>query len=99
MNQEKLKEANRLNKLIEEHEQALNCFEYDTNYYARDEEHDLPIALESTNPILIIEYDNPFEGGCEQQRIPMVLSDLLINIIKDSIKGNLEKLKDKFQAL
>lgn len=57
MNKEKLKEANRLNKLIEEHEQALNCFEFDTNYYARDEDPNLPIALESTNPILIIEHD------------------------------------------
>ena len=94
-----LKEANRLNKLIEEHEQALNCFEFDTNYYARDEDPNLPIALESTNPILIIEHDDPFEGGREQQRIPMVLSDFLINLIKDSIKGNLEKLKDEFQNL
>jgi hypothetical protein len=55
--------------------------------------------LESTNPILIIEHDDPFEGGREQQRIPMVLSDFLINLIKDSIKGNLEKLKDEFQNL
>ena len=99
MNKEKLMEANRLNKLIEEHEQALNCFEFDTNYYARDEDPNLPIALESTNPILIIEHDDPFEGGREQQRIPMVLSDFLINLIKDSIKGNLEKLKDEFQNL
>ena len=99
MNKEKLKEANRLNKLIEEHEQALNCFEFDTNYYARDEDPNLPIALESTNPILIIEHDDPFEGGREQQRIPMVLSDFLINLIKDSIKGNLEKLNARGAAL
>ena len=99
MNKEKLNEANRLNKLIEEQEQALNCFEFDTNYYARDEYPNLPIVLESTNPTLIIEYDDPFEGGREQQRIPMVLSDFLINIIKDSIKGNLEKLKTEFQNL
>ena len=28
-----------------------------------------------------------------------LLSDFLINLIKDSIKGNLEKLKDEFQNL
>ena len=31
MEKERLNEANRLNKLIEEHEKALYCFEYDAN--------------------------------------------------------------------
>lgn len=99
MNKEKLEKANRLNKLIKEHEEALNCFEFDTNYYAREEEPNLPIVLESTNPVLIIEHDNPFEGIRERQRIPMVLSDHLINAIKDSIKKKLEDLKVEFKNL
>ena len=99
MNKERLEEANRLNKLIKEHEEALNCFEFDTNYYARDEDPNLPIVLESTNPVLIIEHDNPFEGTREQKRIPMALSDILINAIKDSVKTKLEKLKVEFQNL
>ena len=36
MEKERLKEANRLNKLIEEHEKALLCFEYDKNEYIND---------------------------------------------------------------
>lgn len=58
-----LKEANRLNSLIEDHEKALRCFEYDKNenlnyYREANGEEVLPAEYESTNPNLIIEFDN-----------------------------------------
>jgi hypothetical protein len=91
MNKEILQKANELAKLISEHENALSCFEFD-------------VALDgfapewiSTNPQLIIEYDDC--DAREQQKIPMVLSDFLINIIKGSIRENLSKLQEEFKRL
>ncbi len=99
MNTETLKKANELSKLISDHESALSCFEWDANYYEninRPENKQLPPKIFSTNPRLIIEYDG---DGREQQLIPMGLSDFLINIIKDQIKENLNKIRKEFEEL
>lgn len=78
MEKERLKEANRLNELIEEHEKALLCFEYDKNEYINDiresnGEEKLTPEYESTNPKLIIEYDEFDEDKYRRQLpIPMV---------------------------
>lgn len=97
MNKEKLAEANRLNKLIEENEQALNCFEYDKNYWTEGvNEPDMV----STEPRLIIEHLDLEDFECRTQTpIPMVLSDFLIDMIKAAIKENQAKLKAEFEAL
>lgn len=105
MEKERLKEANRLNKLIEEHEKALLCFEYDKNEYINDiresnGEEKLPPEYESTNPKLIIEYDEFDEDKYRRQLpIPMVLSEFLVDVIKVAIKENLCKLKTEFEML
>lgn len=105
MEKERLKEANRLNKLIEEHEKALLCFEYDRNEHINDMresngEEKLPPEYESTNPKLIIEYDELDEDWFRNQLpIPMVLSDFLVDSIKVAIKENLCKLKSEFEKL
>lgn len=105
MEKERLKEANRLNKLIEEHEKALLCFEYDKNEYINyiseaNGEEKLPPEYESTNPKLIIEYDK-FDGDRyrKQLPIPMVLSDSLVDALKMAIKEYLSKLKSEFEKL
>jgi len=100
MNTETLQKANELARKIIEHEQALNCFEYDVHYYARDENPELPEELRSTNPRLIIEHDDIEEGeGRRQTPIPIVLSDLLIEMIKSAIKESQAKVNAEFQAL
>jgi len=100
MTTEKLQKANELARRIRECEQALNCFEYDHNYYARDENPDIEPDMRSTNPQLIIEHDNTEEWeGRATTPIPMVLSDFLIKAIKESIKDNLKNLKAEFDAL
>lgn len=99
MEKEKLKKANELARKIEEHERALECFEYDPYYYSRDDNPDLSEETETTNPLLIIEFDNPWEGTRETQKIPMVLSDFLIDMIKGAIKENLSKIEKEFNEL
>ena len=92
MDKETLKKANEISQKIIEHECALGCFYFDVNQYS-----DVAVPPEyiSTNPQLIIEFDD-CEGGREQQKIPMVLSDYLISMLKDAIKSNLDKLKSEF---
>ena len=105
MKKEILKKANELNKKISEFESALLCFEYDINepanyHYAQIGKNLLPPNIQSTNPILIIEHLNLEEGeGRTQTKIPMVLSDCLIGMIKLAIKDNLDKLTQEFDAL
>lgn len=106
MDKKILEEANRLNKLIEEHKEALRCFVYDKNecinyYREANGEEVLPPEFESTNPKLIIEFDEYDEGEPARKKlpIPMVLSDYLIEAIKMSIKDNLKRLQTEFEAL
>ena len=105
MKLEQLNKANQLQKLIREYESSLLCFEYDNNEYANDSRKDngedlLPSDIRSTNPKLIIEHD-AFDDDWyrKTQDVPMVLSGFLINIIKEQIKENLEKLKNEFEEL
>ena len=99
MTTDKLKKANELSKLINEHKSALCCFEYDANEHFNStlpEDKRLPPKMFSTNPQLIIEYDG---DGREQQIIPMVLSDILVETLKQSIKENLIYLEKQFKDL
>lgn len=83
-----LNKANELDKKIREFNQALECFEWS---YPGEEKpsSDENYLKHSTNPRLIIDFDGP--DGREQQTIPMVLSDTLITILKNTI----EELRDK----
>jgi len=100
MDKETLKKANELARLMEEHESALLCFEWDVNQYdnySRADDDQLPPKYVSTNPRLIIEFDG--NDGREQQMIPMVLSDALVEFIKENIKENLSRLKKEFENI
>lgn len=105
MDKKRLNEANRLIHLIEEHEKALLCFVYDKNEYVNDMreaagEEKLSPEYESTNPQLIIEFDAFDDDWIRQQvKIPMVLSDLLVETIKAAIIENLSKLEMEFNSL
>lgn len=83
MDQEVLKKANSLNQKIKELTEALNCFEYQP--YCDDSRADIRV---STNPRLIIEYDG--DGGREQIKLPMNLSDTLVDLLKGIIKKELD---------
>lgn len=93
MNIEQLTQGNILKKKIEDFENAMNCFErvpnWDSNQIAD------PVSL---NPSLIIEFDD-WDDGRDQIKLPMVLSDCFINMMKDTIKQQIEKLKKEFEAL
>ncbi len=100
MNKEKLQKANELVKKISEHENALNCFEFDIHEYGRHNNPELPIKLVSTNPQLIIEHDDIEEGeGRTQTPVPIILSNLLIEMIKKAIKESLSLLQTEFDQL
>lgn len=105
MTEEILKKANELKKLINEYESALLCFEYDNNEYENDYRKDkgedlLPPDIKSTNPKLIIEHDAFDDDWYRATKpIPMVLSDFLVNIIKEQIKENLSKVRKEFDEL
>ena len=63
-------------------------------------EEKLPPEFESTNPKLIIEFDEFDEDWYRKQLpIPMVLSDVLVDTIKVAIKENLSKLRSEFEKL
>lgn len=103
MDKETLKKANELSNLIEELKKALLCFEYDENEIPnswKNEGEKLPPKMVSTNPKLIIEYDEWDEDMYRhQQPIPIVLSDFLIDVIKQHIETNLKNLKQEFKNL
>lgn len=86
MDDKTLQRANEVARMTREHESALRCFEWDSEYGAG-----------SRNPQLIIEFDD--EDGREQQKIPMVLSDFLVDMIKQAIRANLSVLKSEFESL
>ena len=105
MDKKRLNEANRLIHLIEAHEKALLCFVYDKNEYINDMreaagEEKLSPEYESTNPQLIIEFDAFDDDWIRQQvKIPMVLSDFLVETIKAAIIESLSKLEMEFNSL
>lgn len=86
MDNKTLKRANEVARMIREHESALCCFEWEPEYGGG-----------SRNPQLIIEFDD--EDGREQQKITMVLSDFLVDMIKQAIRANLSALKSEFESL
>lgn len=81
------KKATDLNQTIKELEEALSCFEWSPG------KNMLPI---STNPRIIIEFDN---DGREQIKLPLVLSNVLIEILKKEIVSALESAGHEFIAL
>ena len=86
MDDKTLKKANEIAQMIRENKSALCCFEW-------EEEN----GGGSRNPQLIIEFDD--SDGREQQKIPMVLSDILVDMIKQAIDANLSVLKSEFESL
>lgn len=88
MEVEKLKKGNELNRKISELNSALNCFEF---------QFDENTPKISTNPRLIIEFDGGDDR--EQLKIPMELSDYLIDLLKMTIKSELEKNQKEFSEL
>jgi hypothetical protein len=82
-----LKKANDLNQKIKELNEALNCFEWSP------EESIAPI---STNPRILIEFDG---DGREQIKLPLVLSDVLVAILKKEIVTARESALSEFIAL
>jgi len=86
---EKLKKGNELSQKINELNDALNCFEW----WEFDE--DAPKV--STNPRLIIEFDGA--DGREQAKVPMNLSEFLTDLLKNTIKSELEKAQSEFDKL
>ena len=86
MDDKTLKKANEIAQMIRENKSALCCFEWEEEYGGG-----------SRNPQLIIESDD--SDGREQQKIPMVLSDILVDMIKQAIDANLSVLKSEFESL
>ncbi len=86
MEREKLEKANELDKKIREYKEALNCFQWEDN----------DGGLHSTNPALIIEFDN---DGREQIKLPMTLSDSVVNLLKEIITASLETTQKEFNNL
>ena len=86
-----LQKANILNQQIKDFTEALNCFEYQP--YSDHERFEEKV---STNPRLIIEYDN---DGREQIELPMELNEILVDFLKSAIKEGLETAIQEFNAL
>lgn len=90
MNKDAFQEAVKVNQKIEQLNQALACFEWRWS--------DDPNAEGvSTNPQLIIEFDD--DDSRSQIKLPFILNDLLINILKDEIKQQLQNEFMKFESL
>jgi hypothetical protein len=89
MKQETLKKANELSKLIQECNQAFNCFEY---------RHVEGSPVFSLNPRLIIEFDN-FDDGRDRVSLPMNLSDTLINFLIAEIEKVRQVAIKEFESL
>ena len=84
-----LEKANDLNRRIKEFTEALNCFEWT---HPEDE-----TIKYSTNPRLIID----FEGGDgrEQIKLPMNLSNNLVEFLKEEIIKGRDSAVVEFNAL
>lgn len=90
MNKEILKKGNDLNKKIGEFQEALNCFEWTSEIKG--------VKPTSTNPRIIVEFDDE-DGGRSQLKLPMSLSDVLVDLLKQEIKKGLESAKLEFESL
>jgi len=84
MDTAKLRKANDLDKKIREFTEALNCFEWPDKV--------------STNPRLIIEFDDD-EGGRSSIKLPMELSNNLIDWLKTEITKNRQNVVNEFNEL
>ena len=84
---ETLEKAKELDNKIRDFSQALNCFEWKPLG-------DGPAV--SLNPRLIIEFDG---DGREQIKLPMNLSNNLIDYLKEEIKKGKETAIDEFKQL
>jgi len=89
MDTTKLKKANDLDRKIKELNEALNCFEWPV---------DEGQPKVSTNPRLIIDFDS-CEGGREQIKLPMELSNQLSTWIKGEIARELKFTVMEFNEL
>lgn len=90
MNLETLKAANELKIKCDGFDRALECFTLlygDKNQYSQ-----------TSNPSLIIEHDD-YDDDREQAKIPSVISDKLVDIIKDYIVSERDKCKKEFDSL
>lgn len=92
MDKETLAKANELNKKICELNRALECFE--CTYPVSDNE----TKTFSTNPIILIEYDNN-DDGRSVQKIPAKLNKDMVGILKSFISVELECCKKEFEKL
>ena len=82
-----LETANNLHRKIKQLDSALDCFEWSPG------EGKPPI---STNPQIIIEYDN---DGREECKLPMPLSNALVEVLKKEILIARESALSAFSAL
>ncbi|PIF33012.1 hypothetical protein CLU81_3582 [Flavobacterium sp. 9] len=93
MNLDQLRKANDVKSKLDDFKKALECFEYVPNEEESKERK--PISL---NPNLIIEFDD-WDDGREQIKLPMVLSDYLISLIKTTINEQIIVLSKEFEAI
>jgi hypothetical protein len=86
---ETLETANLINKKIKELDVVISCLQQ------VDQEIETIIDY---NPSLIIECDD-WDGGREQIRVPMVLSDQLIILIQKEVVSEKNRLLEEFNNL
>lgn len=86
---ETLETANIINKKIKELDDVLDCFEWD--------EPELSPNL-SRNPSIIIEFDD-LEGDRSEIKVPMVLSNQFIQLIKKEVLSERNRLLSEFNDL
>lgn len=85
-----LEKANKLNKQIENLNEALGCFEF--TYILGEEE-----KVQSANPRLIIEYDGT--DGREQLPVDMSLNNELTKLLQSYISTALKEKIKEFKRL
>jgi hypothetical protein len=90
MNKEAFQEAVKVSQKIEQLNQALAYFEW---RWSDDPNTDGV----STNPQLIIEFDN--DDSRSQIKLPFELNERLVNMLKDEIKQQLQSESLKFESL
>ena len=84
--------ANKLNDQIKELNGVLDCFGWQP--YCDEERADIRL---STNPQLIIEFDVP--DGRDQIKVPSVLNEIFIDLLRTELKVKLDQAKKEFNAL
>jgi hypothetical protein len=93
MEKETLKKANELDRKIREINEALNCFEW------QPYPDEVALAKEpiSTNPILMVEFDGG--DGREEVKLPIILGNRLIDILKSELKSSLMAAEEELYLL